>query len=98
MIQTVDSVSDCSHQGVVQHRERVRCEEGGAEAASREMGADLSLLRLNSLVWHLSKVAKRNGFVREKCRNALAKYLVEEGGADWAAAESVATELVYRMR
>ena len=78
------------------HNKFLRAWEYTTEKASKILEKDLSLLRLDSLVWQLSKTAKKHNFQKWKCQQIFEQYLTE-AKANPQAAKQAAVELTYNM-
>ena len=78
------------------HDKFLRAWEYTTEKASKILEKDLSLLRLDSLVWQLSKTAKKHNFQKWKCQQIFEQYLTE-AKANPQAAKQAAVELTYYM-
>ena len=74
----------------------LRAWEYTAEKASKIMEKDLSLLRLDSLIWQLSKIAKKHNYQKQPCKHAFQQYLTKVK-ASHQTAHKIANELTYNM-
>jgi len=67
-----------------------------AEHVTKLLSRRVSVLRIDSLIWQLSKVAASGGYVRSSAQRLIAKYLLSAGAPEHAAAQ-VAEELTLNM-
>jgi len=68
-----------------------------AERVSETLGRRISPLRIDSLVWQLSKEAQKASYRRKHAIRYIIKYLVNAANIDENAAKNVAKELTYNM-
>jgi len=69
-----------------------------AEVASYEMRRELPLLRLDSLIWQVSKISKKENYVKATCKGAITEYLIEKAEVSRSIAEEVASQLTFNMK
>ena len=90
--------SEISEQAI-QRNKRVFLRAWGdvAEGVSKMLGRRISPLRIDSLVWQLSKEAQKAGYKRNHAIRYIIRYLVDVANIDENAARNVAQELAYNM-
>ncbi len=68
-----------------------------AERVSEMLGRRVSALRIDSLVWQLSKEAQKASYRRNQAIQYIIRYLVDVANIDKNVAKNVAQELTYNM-
>ncbi|RLE50497.1 MAG: hypothetical protein DRJ33_07360, partial [Candidatus Methanomethylicota archaeon] len=68
-----------------------------AEKVSEILNKDISPLRIDSLIWQLSKEAQKVNYERRHAAKYIVRYLVGKAGISESAAIKVAQELTYNM-
>jgi len=68
-----------------------------AERVSEMLGRRISPLRIDSLVWQLSKEAQKASYRRNHAIRYIIRYLVDVANIDGNVAKNVAQELTYKM-